>query len=180
MSQDNAPAPAGLRRRIGAFGIDYLVILAYIAVLVGAGALVRLLLPEAARVLFGSALSSQLTGFLSLTVPVSLYFIVSEAGDAGATWGKRRLGMRVLDGEDRSIGIGRSIARTGLKFLPWELSHTLIWQLSFAGGNPPAVVTGGFALVWAIVGANLLSVLLDRQRRALYDRLAGTRVVRRS
>jgi uncharacterized RDD family membrane protein YckC len=71
----------------------------------------------------------------------------------------------------------RSICRTVLKFLPWELSHFCIWQLSFAREPSSAIYAIGFAIVWLIIGANVVSLLVSPTRQTLYDRLAGTRVV---
>jgi hypothetical protein len=44
-------------------------------------------------------------------------------------------------------------------------------------GEVSPFVMGGLALVWRLVGANLVSILVDRQRRSLYDLVAGTRVI---
>src|SRR2546427_6117846 len=43
----------------------------------------------------------------------------------------------------------------------------------------PTVLTAGLVAVCVIVAANIASVLLDPRRRALYDRIAGTTVLRR-
>src|SRR5699024_11361220 len=45
------------------------------------------------------------------------------------TLGKRKMGISVVDGFRQRIGIGRSVVRTVIKFLPWEVAHFGIWQL---------------------------------------------------
>jgi uncharacterized RDD family membrane protein YckC len=88
------------------------------------------------------------------------------------------MGLQVVGADGGRIGVGRSIARSALKFLPWELAHAMIWQFSAAGPNPPLILDVGLVLVWVLVGLYVVTALLDARRRALYDRIAGTAVVR--
>jgi uncharacterized RDD family membrane protein YckC len=169
--------PAGLLRRAAAFAVDYVLIAAYIVVVVLAGVLFRAVAPAASEALFANPFLAQLAGFLVLTLPVTLYFALSEASSAGATVGKRRLRIRVLTTDGARLRIGRSLARSALKFVPWELAHGIIWQFSAAGPNPPMVLSIGLAVVWILVGLNLFSALFNARRRTLYDRIAGTVVL---
>ncbi len=88
------------------------------------------------------------------------------------------MGLLVTDLDGRRLSRGRALGRTLRKFLPWELSHVCIWQPSFASDPSSPVFTIGFAAVWLMVGGNVVSILCSPRRQALYDRLAGTRVVR--
>lgn len=169
--------PASLRSRSAAFALDYVLIAAYLGLLVALGLAVRLAAPDASSALFGSPIRGELTGFLLLTLPVTLYFAISEHSAAEGTWGKRRLGLRVVTRDGGRLGLGRSLLRSGLKFAPWELAHAAIWQFTFAGPRPPAALDVVLGAVWLLVGLNLLSALIDGRNRALYDLLAGTAVV---
>jgi uncharacterized RDD family membrane protein YckC len=169
--------PASLGKRVAAFGLDYLLISAYLFLLVCVGLLLQVAAPEFSRALFGSAISGELTGFAVLTLPVTLYFALGEASGASATWGKRRLGLGVLTDDGQRLSLGRSLLRSGLKFLPWELAHALIWQFRFAGPHPPLLLAAALAVVWLLVGLNLLSVLIDERHRAPYDLVARTAVI---
>ena len=124
---------ASLPARAAAFGLDYLLIAAYLVVAVGAGVLLRLLAPEPSRAVFRDPLRGELTGSVVLTLPITLWFALSERSTAGGTWGKRRMRLRVVTGDGRRLSLGRSLLRSGLKFLPWELAHAVIWQFSAAG-----------------------------------------------
>lgn len=177
---DAARTPAGLWVRAFAFGFDYLLIAAYLVVLVAAGILANRLSPPLAKALFGNPVSGQASGFLLITVPVSIYFATSEASPRQATWGKRRIGLEVTDLEGRRLSIARSLARTVLKFVPWELAHVSIWQISFADDQSAPIYALGFALVWLAVAANVVSLLVSPARQTLYDRLARTLVLRSS
>ncbi len=172
-----APTPAGLWVRSVAFGFDYVLIAAYLATLVAAGTLVNRLSQPLANALFGNPVSGEASGFLLITVPVSLYFALSEASLRQATWGKRRMGLEVTDLEGRRLSAARSFGRTILKFVPWELAHACIWQISFADDPRSPLYALGFAVVWLAVGANVASLLLSPARQTLYDRLARTLVV---
>lgn len=170
-------ARAGLWPRVGAFAWDYIPIAAYLCAMVGLGALINAVAPSLARALFGNPVAGEATGFLLVTLPISLYFALSEASTRRATWGKRKKGLTVVRSDGERLSGLRSIGRTALKFIPWELAHACIWQLRFAGAEPSPVLTAGLILVWVLVGANVVSLLVNEQGQTLYDLLAGTVVV---
>lgn len=164
---------AGLWTRVKAFAWDYPIIAVYLILLVATGSLLNRFFPQTAAGLFGSPLRGQMVGFLLLTLPVSLYFALLEASEKQATLGKRRMKLRVVDIRGQRLSLARALGRTALKFIPWELAHTCIWQ----AGAAPGLTTAGFVLVWVLVFANAASLLVDPSRQTLYDRLAGTFVV---
>ncbi len=176
----NHRTAVGVWGRSLAFGLDYLIIAAYLAVLVAGGVALTQFLPSVSNALFDGPISGQIAGFLLITLPVTSYFALSEASSRQATWGKRRMGLRVADRQDRQLRRARSFSRTALKFVPWELSHTCIWQVSFAADPSAPVYTAGFSIVWLLVGANIVSLLLSPAKQTLYDRLAGTQVLQAS
>ena len=88
-------------------------------------------------------------------VPLLVFFLLLDGGyllaftaAAGQTIGKMALGLKVVTGSGSRVRFGRAFART------------LAWFVSV----PPA-------------GLGLLPAAFDGERRALHDRLAGTRVV---
>jgi len=169
---------AGLWPRLIAFGWDYLVILAYLIPLVAAGALAYWFAPELAASLFSGPVRAQAVGFVLITLPVTLYFALSEASARRATWGKRRVGLAVVDAHGSPLSLPRSLVRTAAKFVPWELAHLFIWQISFADNPSSPVYTVGFIAVWVLLGADLAAMLIGERRQTLHDRAAGAFVVR--
>jgi uncharacterized RDD family membrane protein YckC len=163
-----------------AFALDYLIIVAYLALLGLASLMVKLVPPELLPALFANQLSAHITGFLLVTLPVMLYFALLEASSWQATWGKRTLNLRVTRTDGTRLTAGQALGRTALNFIPWELAHTLIWQIRFAPATLSLVITGGFILVWVLVGANIGSLALTKTHQSLADRLAGTYVIRQS
>ena len=87
--------------RAGAFAADYVIILTYLAVITLLSLLINSPLGVNHSVfaithwLFANRLRAQLTGFLLITLPVTLYFAISESSVRQATWGKRRLNLIV-------------------------------------------------------------------------------------
>lgn len=171
---------AGLLPRSAAFALDYVPIALYLVALTVASQLSAARLPNLIAALFGSPLAGQVSGFLLVTVPVSLYFVVQEASPAQATWGKRLRRLQVSDTSGQRLTLARALARTVLKFVPWELAHACIWQARFATAELQPLIVSGFVLVWVLVGLNAASIALRSDHRALHDLLAGTAVVRRT
>lgn len=168
------------KRRIAAFGVDYLIIAGWIGLITavgfGAGAILGIergpVLSQADK-LRGHAIS-----FLGLTLPVILYFAIAESSRWQATIGKRALGLRVQTVTGARIGLGRSLARSAIKFLPWEIAHTAIWHVP---GQPfvsmPAPINFlGYAVALAGAGLFAVTVFVGRGRTP-YDLVAGTMVV---
>ena len=161
---------AGVWSRVLAFGLDYLVMLLYIALLfVLSRTVLSSLLP--ADLAPGQA---QLLGFVSLTLPVVLYFAVSESL-AGATLGKRLLSLQVRSLSGERLSLPRSFVRSGVKFLPWEISHTAVYRVV----QPDASGWWSYLFFVSLGLAGLYLVTLFRlPHRPPYDRLSGAAVQR--
>jgi uncharacterized RDD family membrane protein YckC len=170
-------------RRLAAWGLDYLVIAAYLVVLTAAS-----LGLEATPVRSGfnaatsGAVTAELLGFVFLTAPVTLYFAILEASSWQATLGKRALGVVVVSASRRRLSFGRAILREAVRFLPWELSHALLWRVALAPdkNSVSGLVTVGFAAVYLLVLAYLITLFVGTQHRTVYDRVAGSYVLRRT
>ncbi len=121
---------AGLWIRVKAFSADYLLISLYIALLVAVSLLIQSVDPSILQPLFGHPLTGQLSGFVLITIPVTLYFAISESSSHQATWGKRWQRVKVVHNNGERLSWMRALGRTALKFIPWELAHTCIWQMS--------------------------------------------------
>ncbi|PWN06023.1 RDD family protein [Rhodohalobacter mucosus] len=128
--------------------------------------------------LFGNAFIAQLSGFALITLPVTLYFALSESSLHRATWGKRWQGISVVHQYGERLGLFRSLGRTALKFIPWEMAHTCIWQMNFDSGEPGILILTGFILVWVLAGIYLLTLIISPKNQTLYDKLANTTVIR--
>jgi len=176
-----ATQSAGLRPRLFAFALDYLLIAAYVIVLTAVALLAAstplrgLLAP-----LLATPASRDAVTFLSLVLPVILYFALQEGSARQGTWGKRKLGLRVTGLDGRRLPLGRALVRSLAKFLPWQIAHTCLFHIPgwpLAPGAPPAWVIAGFGLVWLLAISYLAMLGLSKSQRAPYDRLAGSKVL---
>jgi uncharacterized RDD family membrane protein YckC len=170
---------AGFWIRVGAFALDYFIILFYLAAI---ALIVSLLNSQSNAVswLFAERVRAQGSGFLLVTLPVTLYFALSESSTQRATWGKKKMGLQVTDDNGGQIYFGRSLFRTVLKFIPWALAHTLIWNIYFSPDAISPWINYGFVLVYVLIGLNIVSLMFTKKHQTIYDLLAKTYVIKQS
>lgn len=163
-------------RRLAAFALDYIWIALYLLVLAGVGSYLAFgpLAPQAAA-LFASPVVSDLI-ILALTVlPVTLYFARQEAA-RGGTWGKRRLGLRVVRADGAHPSFGRTLLRAGVKFTPWQIAHLGVARL-IRLAEPPAWALAAGILSLVLVAGYVALLYLSPSHRTVHDLAAGTMVV---
>lgn len=165
---------ANLWQRISAFLLDYLILAVYLAVL----SALFFMIPNASS-LFDSRIKAQTFGFLFVTLPITLYFAISESSKKQGTWGKTRLSLKVTDKDRNRVGFGKSLIRSILKFIPWEISHTLIWEVTFNPELNPIILNSLLISVYGLLGANIASLLLTKTRQTLYDLVCGTYIIKK-
>lgn len=156
-------------RRILAFGLDYLLILFYAIVLFG--------LTSFFDVGELSTLEGQLLGFLTLTLPVFLYFYLMENSSRAATIGKRVMNISVHSDSEKSSQ--KVFIRNVLKFLPWEVAHIGVhWIVYYStlDQSPPAWVWIALILPQVVIFGYLVSIVLYKGEYSIYDKLANTRI----
>lgn len=172
---------ANVWQRCVAFLLDYLIIAAYLVLLViisvglGFGPL-----RGAFQAMFASPNISEFSAFLLLVLPVILYFALFECSSWQATWGKRKRGLRVVTTHGTRLSLPRSLVRSLLKFVPWELTHACLWRIPgwpLAPATPSPIIMAGLVLVWVLVGIYLISMIVSKKHQALYDWIAGTCVI---
>lgn len=167
---------ASLWFRLKAFLIDYLFILAYLAMLFIINVFI---FPDLQKLFQGSMAVAQFIGFLMVTLPVSLYFVISEVMFNGQSIGKKKLNMQAVGADGEKISLWKSIFRTALKFLPWEMSHFLIYRLMELGEEPMPVLYMIVGIcIYALMFLYILTSIFTKKKQAFYDRIAKTKVVK--
>lgn len=168
---------AQMWRRIQAFMFDYLLILGYLAVLATAGLLLTLgPMGSEWSALVSTPWRMDLLAFFTTVLPVIAYFTWSERSADGATWGKKRVGLRVVGLGGRRIGGGQALARSVAKFLPWQMAHTALLH-TIASADPPAWTVWVLGAMWVLVAAYLIGLTQFGGGRTIYDRLSASQVV---
>lgn len=118
--------------------------------------------------------ASDVLGFLTLVLPVTAALAAQEASRHQATFGKRRLGLLVTSTAGNRITFARSIARSGVKFLPWQLAQAGVFHL-IAGSTDPIFM--GLAMrAQVLVLGDVAVMLAHPERGAVHDLLVGTKV----
>lgn len=177
-SSERCPAiPASPWRRIAAYLVDYF---AFIIPLLGTLGLVGWALWS-----FGITPSldnpfvSQGLVILALSLPVVLYFAVSEASRWQATAGKRLLKLTVVDTSGGRATFKQTACRAVVKFLPWEFFHTIYWHWEGFPLNPAPPTTFqivAMAFGWVVTFWFIISLFVHSHRTP-YDWVAGTLVI---
>lgn len=160
-------------RRLVAYGIDVLLLAA-------------LLIPLAfgAQAILGyraeTGLDVWLASLALISVPTWAYFIVSDASPAGATVGKRVLGLRAVRADGSRLGVGSALGRTAAKLMPWELTHLTMFALAPELGTFSGVQLALLSAVYALLALYLLVALRSGGQRSVHDLLAGSAVLPRA
>ena len=168
----------GFWKRAAAFALDYTIIVIYLALLTLMGLLLNSWL-GISQSFFSDRVRAQFTGFMLVTLPVTLYFAFGESSGRQATWGKAKLGLKVTDQLGERVGFWRALTRTALKFIPWELSHTLVWTSAFSNDGFPGWVNYGFIFVYGLIGLNLAGLVFSKKHQTIYDLLTKTYVMKK-
>ncbi|TSB46534.1 RDD family protein [Alkalicoccobacillus porphyridii] len=167
---------ASFLNRLKAFILDYILIFLYLVLL----AIINVFLfPSLQNLFSGSLIIAQLTGFLMVTLPVSIYFIVSDSKIVGQSFGKKKIGIRVVGPNGKPASVLRSTCRIILKFLPWELSHFLVYRLAYIGDGAVPVayyLIGG--LIYLLMFIYIGTAIFTKKKQSLYDQLTKTFVVK--
>ncbi|WP_177167562.1 RDD family protein [Planococcus faecalis] len=112
-----------------------------------------------------------------LTLPVSLYFIVADSKMGKQSFGKYKMGIVVTDKNQKPLSIGRAMSRTFLKFLPWQLSHFMVYRMIQLRAEELELLD---YLIWGwiygLVFLSMLMVIFTKNKQTLYDWLTKTYV----
>lgn len=160
--------------RFKAFLFDYILIFSYIVLLILMNVLI---FPQIQQLFIGNVVVAQFFGFLFITLPVSLYFIICDSKLVGQTWGKRKVGIRVVNSKGEAVSVPRMIIRVTIKFLPWELSHFLVYRLVYIEGPVPLLYMGIGGTIYALMAAYILTVIFAKKKQSVYDLISNTYVI---
>lgn len=164
-----------MKRRLLAALLDYFVVLSW---LVALAAIFVPLYVAGFRVWVDHA---DVIAFAASVVPVWLYLTTTESRAAGATWGKRWAGLRVVGPFGRRAHPARIAVRNAVKLVPWQLAHlgvvALLSSRDTATLVSPAIAWLPISATYALVGLSVALMFLRDDHAALHDLIAGTRVV---
>lgn len=115
--------------------------------------------------------------FITLVAPSAITFGLFESSRWQATPGKRRLGLVVVDAGGSRISRSRALARSAVKFLPWQMGHTAVFHLAAGSAAVGWILLSMGAQL--IVAVSVVTMAVRPDHRAIHDLVARTHVVDR-
>ncbi|NER14140.1 hypothetical protein GWK08_11860 [Leptobacterium flavescens] len=164
-------------KRMLAFTIDYPIIILYASALYGLSLLFQSQFQ--ADLSQWNPLKGQLVGFFTLSLPVFLYFYLSERGKYGGTVGKRLMKLSVVPVKEHGSA-NPVLIRNMLKFLPWEIAHGGVHWLFYYEQRQLELPYWNLLLLilpQLMILIYLISIWRYKGEGSLYDKIAGTKVI---
>jgi uncharacterized RDD family membrane protein YckC len=164
-------------RRILAFLIDYIVIATYGVLLFLINVRFNEIYSHFEKI--SHPIQAQLIGFLTLSLPVVLYFTLFENSARLGTPGKWLLNLKVVSTDFEKTPFHCLAIRNAIKFLPWEMAHICIhWGFYYMnmGKGLPAWFYLGNGLSMAMAALFVIWIFTDSENRTFYEKWSGTRV----
>ena len=113
----------------------------------------------------------------TVSLPIWLYFILSERSIHKATIGKRLLGLQVISENESKASTGQLISRTVLKLLSWEIFHlTFMFPVPLLA-DPTAAFRPGFIVGFLVLALYVLVMFRTAPGQSIHDLIAKTAVV---
>lgn len=165
-----------ISKRILSIIVDIGVILLYAMLLYLAFSIVNLFVETPVKI--HNPFIAQLTGFISLTLPVFLYYYFTDKNSKRGSYGKRwnNLSLVVI----KPAGKNAILLRTIIKLLPWEIAHTgvhwLMFYLRKGDSEPPFWVWIALILPQIIILVYAISIIYFKGSSSVYDKIAGTEI----
>ena len=117
--------------------------------------------------------------FLTVSIPIWLYFILQERTPRGATIGKRLLGLALYSENGEKAQLNQIITRTIIKLLPWEIFHLTFMLPTPILNDPNAGFRPGFIVGFLVLMLFVLVLIHPPQRQSVHDLIARTVVEKR-
>lgn len=172
----HADAHPGLLKRSAAFFIDYLIFMIWLAALFFISTFLNRVVPFHS-LMESSYIFRHSVSFLTTTLPLVAYFILMERSRFKATAGKTLFGLRVAHTDGGKAPLKCLMIRNTLKFLPWEIAHTIIHV-------NPALFASENKMVWLLIipqGMMLFyaaMIVIRKDKRSFYEIYSGTFVIK--
>jgi uncharacterized RDD family membrane protein YckC len=176
-----ASPPASIGGRLAAYALDWVVAFILTCVFLAAGGLVLLVTSDMGREDPPDRALVAALVIASLVVPV--WFVMTLTGWTwyGRSVGKLAMNQRIVDGRGGPPGLGRSLLRLFV-YVVENAPMAMLLPLAVAAWVTrertlllPALAGSAVVLPVPLVSAVLM--MIDRRRRSLHDRVAGTLVV---
>ncbi|WP_420632214.1 RDD family protein [Candidatus Leptofilum sp.] len=116
---------------------------------------------------------------LTVSVPIWLYFVLSERSRWQATLGKWLMGLQVTSVAGGKASWRQLLGRTVLKLLPWEIFHLAFMLPIPLMNDPNPAFRPGFVVGYAVLLLYLLVMVQTPRQQSIHDLIMGTVVAKR-
>ncbi|CRK82265.1 RDD family protein [Neobacillus massiliamazoniensis] len=167
---------ASIKKRVLASIIDYVVIISYIAILLGGA----LLIYQFIKIPTGR-LNGELISFFTLIFPVFLYLVLTESGKKRATFGKQKMNIYIETNGENQLTLFQVIIKNFIKLLPWQMAHTFIYAGIYSDWNLSTFMSiGSVTIIYGLPIVSILFLCFRKDHRSLHDLIANTIVLERN
>ncbi len=111
---------------------------------------------------------------LTISLPIWLYFILQESSGKQATIGKKLMKLKVTGFDKRRINIRKSLTRTFIKLLPWEITHIGLLPIYFSKDAQPGI---GLFIANGLIIIFIGYFILKKGNSTIHDLVARTKVI---
>jgi len=117
--------------------------------------------------------------FLTISLPMWLYFILNESGPRQATLGKSLLGLKVTDLEGNRLKTTTATWRTACKLAFFEIGHLSFLFPTPLFDEPDPSFRVGFVILIALMLVYFVMTLITPRRQSIHDLIVKTLVTHR-
>lgn len=117
--------------------------------------------------------------FLTISLPMWLYFILNESSPRQATLGKSLLGLKVTDMDGNRLTVATATWRTACKLAFFEIGHLSFLFPTPLFDEPEPSFRVGLVIVIALMAVYFAVTLVTPRHQSLHDLIVRTLVVRR-
>lgn len=115
--------------------------------------------------------------FLVISLPMWLYFILTEGGPRQATLGKSLLGLKVTDLAGGRLKLTTATLRTACKLAFFEIGHLSFLFPTPLFEEPEPSFRVGFVFLIALMAIYFVVTLFTSRRQSIHDLIVKTLVV---
>lgn len=117
-----------------------------------------------------------LTLLINFSLPAWAYFTWGDISARGATIGKRLFAITTRAPGARRIDPSRALGRTGIKMIPWELTHASVFLFAPALGTFDLLNWIGLGFAYALIFLYLGVAWRTGGRKSVHDLVVGTEI----
>lgn len=126
---------------------------------------------------FQNSINMHIYVLFSISIPVWLYFSYYDSIYSKGTFGKRFFKLKVVNTKIQKISFRKSLSRTILKLLPWEIIHIgIIYPKPIYFEDQPSMRILVFVGILLFV-SYIISIFVIPKKQSFYDLLLGTMVL---